>query len=230
MLSLENAQAAIASEIVRSVKTETVPLAQAFTRYLAKNVCAQVDNPAFDNSAMDGYAVNAEQLVEANFILPLKGESSAGDVPGKLEPGSTMRIFTGAPVPDGADAVVIQEDIKSENGKIVFPHTVQPGQNIRIRGQDFQSGDELFPTGRRLNANDIALLSAAGIAEVTVYCRPRVLFLQLAMSWYLPARHSSRARYTSPTDFRRCCSFRVWVQMSSTVARCATTRRQSGRC
>ncbi len=175
MLSLENAQAAIASEIVRSVKTETVPLAQAFTRYLAKNVCAQVDNPAFDNSAMDGYAVNAEQLVEANFILPLKGESSAGDVPGKLEPGSTMRIFTGAPVPDGADAVVIQEDIKSENGKIVFPHTVQPGQNIRIRGQDFQSGDELFPTGRRLNANDIALLSAAGIAEVTVYCRPRVL-------------------------------------------------------
>lgn len=175
MLTLEKAQASIAAKVIHAVKTETVPLAQAFARYLAEAVCARVDNPAFDNSAMDGYAVNTGQLVDAGFLLPLDGESSAGDVPGKLVPGTTMRIFTGAPVPAGADAVVIQEDIKIKEDGIVFPHTVQPGQNIRARGQDFQSGGELFQRGRRLNANDIALLSAAGVAEVTVFCRPKAL-------------------------------------------------------
>lgn len=177
MLSLEEAQAAIVDGMVTASEAETVDLAQAHLRYLAEAVAATVDNPAFDNSAMDGYAVNTEQLVSAGFRLPRVGESSAGDAPGSLSPDSTMRIFTGAPLPDGADAVVIQEDIRIEGDEIVFPHTVQPGQNIRSRGQDFKSGDALFDAGRRVSAFDAALLAAAGVARVSVFRRPRVLVI-----------------------------------------------------
>ncbi|KPK12672.1 MAG: hypothetical protein AMJ68_01115 [Acidithiobacillales bacterium SG8_45] len=177
MLSLEEAQAAIVDGMVAASEAETVDLAQAHLRYLAESVAATVDNPAFDNSAMDGYAVNTEQLVGAGFRLPRIGESSAGDAPGILSPDSTMRIFTGAPLPDGADAVVIQEDIRIEDDEVVFPHTVQPGQNIRPRGQDFQRGDSLFDTGRRVSAFDAALLAAAGVARVSVFRRPRVLVI-----------------------------------------------------
>ena len=175
MLSLEEAQAAIIKGMVTASETETVDLAQAHLRYLAETVNACVDNPAFDNSAMDGYAVSTEQLVAANFRLPVVGESSAGDAPGTLLPESSMRIFTGAPLPAGADAVVIQEDIKFDGEDIVFPHTVQPGQNIRTRGQDFRLGEPLYNTGRRLSAYDIALLAAAGVSRVSVFRRPRLL-------------------------------------------------------
>jgi molybdopterin molybdotransferase len=107
----------------------------------------------------------------------LHGESSAGDAPGTLTPGSTMRIFTGAPLPAGADAVVIQEDIRIDGENIVFPHTVQPGQNIRTRGQDFRVGDLLYNAGRRISAFDVALLAAAGVSRVSVFRRPRVLVI-----------------------------------------------------
>ena len=177
MLSLEEAQAAIIDGMAVATETETVDLAQAHRRYVAGEVAARVDNPAFDNSAMDGYAVNSAQLLAAGFRLPLVGESSAGDAPGRLSPDTTMRIFTGAPLPVGADAVVIQEDIKTEGETIVFPHTVQPGQNIRTLGQDFQYGDLLYGPGRRVSAFDVALLAAAGAAEVPVYRRPRVLVI-----------------------------------------------------
>ena len=161
MLSLEEAQAAIIDGMAVATETETVDLAQAHRRYLAGEVAARVDNPAFDNSAMDGYAVNSAQLLAAGFRLPLVGESSAGDAPGRLSPDTTMRIFTGAPLPVGADAVVIQEDIKIEDATIVFPHTVQPGQNIRTLGQDFRHGDLLYGPGRRVSAFDVAFQSPA---------------------------------------------------------------------
>ncbi len=175
MLSLEEAQDAIIKSLCSCEEQESVALAQAHNRYLARDVSAQVDNPAFDNSAMDGYAVNTEQLVSANFKLPLNGESSAGSVTGALETDTTMRIFTGAPVPMGADAVVIQEDIKREGDTVVFPHSVQPGQNIRTVGQDFMCGDTLLEKGRRLSAPDLALLSAAGVSPLPVYRRPKIL-------------------------------------------------------
>jgi molybdopterin molybdotransferase len=136
---------------------------------------ARVDNPAFDNSAMDGYAVALADLIAHDFTLPLAGEASCGDAPAVLRPGTTMRIFTGAPLPAGADTVVIQEDVKREQGRVVFPRTVRPGQHRRRRGEDFRAGDTLYKAGRRLNVYDLALLSAAGVAEVPVYARPRAL-------------------------------------------------------
>ncbi|TAM47478.1 MAG: molybdopterin molybdenumtransferase MoeA [Gammaproteobacteria bacterium] len=114
-------------------------------------------------------------LTAGGFRLPLSGEARCGDAPGVLAPGTAMRIFTGAPLPAGADTVVIQEDVKRENDTVVFPHRVEVDQNIRRRGEDFRAGETLYGRGRRLRDFDLALLAAAGIAEVTVCARPRAL-------------------------------------------------------
>jgi molybdopterin molybdotransferase len=175
MLTLDQAQAQIEAGIRRARESETVSLEQALGCYLATDTTAVVANPAFENSAMDGYAVHAADLPDGDFRLPLHGESRCGDAPKSLTPGTTMRIFTGAPMPAGADAVVIQEDIHIEGESIHFPRTVQPGQNVRHAGEDFAAGEALLPRGTRLNARDIALLSAAGVATPKVFRPARAL-------------------------------------------------------
>lgn len=175
MLTLEDARAGILQRILPATATETVPLARARGRYAAAEIRARVDNPAFDNSAMDGYAVRVADLAPANFRLPLAGESSAGSVPATLAPGRCMRIFTGAPIPQGADAVVIQEDVKRDGDIVAFPRTVPVGNNIRRRGEDFKNTELLFAPGQRLGAVKLALLATAGVAQVTVFKRARVL-------------------------------------------------------
>lgn len=175
MLTLEQARTAILAEITPCATTQTVSLSQAHGRFTAQELRAQVDNPAFDNSAMDGYAVRAADLVAAGFALPLHGESRCGDAPGQLAPATAMRIFTGAPMPDGADTIVIQEDVKLEGNKVIFPQSAQPGSHLRRRGEDFRRGDMLYRPGRKLSAYDLALLSAAGVAQIPVYSRARVL-------------------------------------------------------
>jgi molybdopterin molybdotransferase len=177
MLTLEQARAAILAEISPATTSDTVPLIEAQGRYVAAALRAQVDNPAFDNSAMDGYALRAADLIGAGFSLPLHGESRCGDAPGALAPGTTLRIFTGAPIPQGADTVVIQEDVKLDGAAIQFPQNVQPGSNIRHRGDDFRRDDALYQPGRRLSAFDLALLSAAGIPQIPVYAKARVLVI-----------------------------------------------------
>jgi molybdopterin molybdotransferase len=175
MLSLDQAQAALLARVTPGQAVETVALADAHGRWLAAELNARCDHPPFDNSAMDGYALACADLIAGGFRLPLEGESACGQAPGRLTPGSAMRIFTGAPLPAGADTVVIQEDVRRENGIVVFPHSVQPQQNIRRRGEDFRAGDPLYRPGRRLAAYDLALLAAAGVAEAAVYARPRAL-------------------------------------------------------
>lgn len=175
MLTLEEARAAILDEVTPATATEMTPLAQAHGRFVARELRAQVDNPAFDNSAMDGYALRAADLIVADFILPRRGECRCGDAPGRLAAGTTMRIFTGAPLPEGADTIAIQEEVRLEGDRVVFPKTVQPGSHLRRHGEDFQRGDVLYQPGRRLSAYDLALLSAAGMAQIPVYVPARVL-------------------------------------------------------
>jgi len=175
MLSLSEAQAAIGARIVRARATETVPLAQAVGRFTASDLTARVDNPAFDNSAMDGYALQAADLASQDFVLPVHGESSCGSRPQRLAPGTAMRIFTGAPLPEGADTVVMQEDVEHLGEQARFPVDTPPGQQVRRRGEDFHAGDTLYSNGHRLTPYDLALLSAAGLDAVPVWARPRVL-------------------------------------------------------
>jgi len=175
MISLEEAIAAIRADISPATSHETVPLAEAHGRYAAATLRAQTDHPAFDNSAMDGYAVHVADLIRSGFSLPLRGESRCGHAPEALATGTTMRIFTGAPLPEGADSIVIQEDVKREGDTVHFPRTVQVGSHRRARGEDFKKGDVLYRAGHQLNSFDLSLLSVAGVAEVPVYPRARVL-------------------------------------------------------
>ncbi len=175
MLTLPEAQAAILTRVRAADRVETVPLTRACGRFAARVLNAAVDNPAFDNSAMDGYALNSRDLAAHGFVLPVTGESSCGSAPRSLTPGTAMRIFTGAPLPAGADTVVMQEDVERDGEHARFPQDTQPGAHVRRRGEDFRAGDPLYVPGRRLSAYDLALLSAAGVAEISVTVRPRVL-------------------------------------------------------
>ena len=175
MLTLPEAQAAILTRVRAAERTETVPLARACGRFAARTLHAVVDNPAFDNSAMDGYALSSRDLAARGFILPVMGESSCGSAPQQLAPGTAMRIFTGAPLPVGADTIVMQEDVVHDGEQARFPVDVKPGNHVRCRSEDFRAGEDLYAPGRRLSAYDLALLSAAGVAQVSVYARPRVL-------------------------------------------------------
>ncbi len=174
MLTLLEAREAIAQRLVRVQRTQKVRLADASGRILAQAALAQVDNPAFDNSAMDGYAVRKSDLANTRS-LKVVGESACGSAPAALEPGTAMRIFTGAPLPHGADHVFMQEEVSVRDGLAEFPSGNSADPNIRHRGEDFSQGETLFEPGRRMSPGDIALLSAAGIPEIDVWDRPRVL-------------------------------------------------------
>lgn len=175
MLTLQEAQAAILTRVRTADRTERVQLARACGRFAAQVLNAVVDNPAFDNSAMDGYALNSRDLASNAGVLPVMGESSCGSAPQELTPGTAMRIYTGAPLPARADTVVMQEDVAREGELTRFPQDTRPGNQVRRRGEDFRAGETLYAPGRRLSVFDLALLSAAGIAEVSVYARPRAL-------------------------------------------------------
>jgi molybdopterin molybdotransferase len=175
MLSLEQAQAAIRERITRAARMQTISISEAVGRTLARAPVAAVDNPAFDNSAMDGYVYSAADLVRAQGTLPVQGESRCGSAPAMLTPGTTMRIFTGAPLPQGADSIAIQEVVQVQNGVAVFPAAAKVEDLVRRRGEDFRSGEALYPVGRRIAPMDIALLAAAGVSQVEVFVRPVVL-------------------------------------------------------
>ena len=152
---------------------ETVPLAGAADRVLAHDVCARHDQPPFPVSAMDGYAVRSGDSGPRRVI----GEAPAGHpFGGVVGPGDAVRIFTGGVVPDGADAVVIQENVRRDGDIIHFEETPPAGRFVRRRGLDFMSGEVLVPGARRLTPIDLALLAAGDTAEVRVRRKPRIAF------------------------------------------------------
>ena len=176
MLTVSEAQDAIIAAIRPATDTETVPLSHSPGRYLARAVTARSAHPAFTNSSMDGYALQAEASREGGRLRVL-GESKAGKAPERLEAGTAMRIFTGAPVPAGADAIIPQEQVVREGGEIVLSAAVTPGANIRHLGEDLRIGEALYGPGVRLRPWDLSVLATAGIEEVTVWKKPRVAVL-----------------------------------------------------
>ncbi len=159
---------------------EIVPLNQAFKRVAAADIHSTIDLPEFDNSAMDGFAVRASEIRRAQpqhpVRLRLSGQNAAGDPPGReLPEGTCRRIFTGSPVPTGADAVVMQEETRVDaQGEVSFLEPVEPGANIRRCGEDIRKGDLVIRNGLRLTAGRIGLLAAIGSACVSVGRRPVV--------------------------------------------------------
>jgi molybdopterin molybdotransferase len=159
--------------------SETVPMLEAFQRHLAEDIAAREDIPVADNSAMDGYAVRAADLAGAS---PEQGrwlevvEVLAADTParGALGPGQAMKIMTGAPIPAGADAVVMVEHTRSEGNQVWMQRPVAPGDHIRRAGGDLRRGAIALRAGTRLTAAHVGMLAALGYPEVPVVCKPRV--------------------------------------------------------
>ncbi|QFR32477.1 gephyrin-like molybdotransferase Glp [Ancylobacter sp. TS-1] len=159
----------------RPLESETVPLDGAQGRVLAAPVISRRTTPGADVSAMDGYAVRAQDVADVPATLALIGESAAGrPFPGDVAPGTTVRIFTGAVLPEGADAVVIQEDTRRAGEAVTVTEAATIGRHIRRAGGDFATGETLLEPGHRLRARDLALVAAADIAELRVARRPRV--------------------------------------------------------
>ena len=154
MLSVAEALARILSGAA-PLPAETVPLGHAHERVLAEDLAAQLTQPPFPSSAMDGYAVRLADLGSLPARLKLIGESAAGHpFAGEVGPGEAVRIFTGAAVPDGADYIIIQENVTPTDGYAIV-NEINSGSSIRARGIDFSEGQVLLHAGKRLTARDL---------------------------------------------------------------------------
>ncbi len=159
-----------------SLPSEEIPIAEAYGRVLAKSLASRRTQPPADLSSMDGYAARAADLAKP-ATLKLVGASAAGrPLKGTLKPGETARIFTGALLPAGADAVIPQEDAKAEGDKIALP-AAKLGQYVRKKGLDFAEGQVLLDAGRRISARDLALAAAMDHAKIPLSRRPRVAII-----------------------------------------------------
>ena len=162
--------------------SETVSIAEAFGRVLASDVTARVTQPPHAVSAMDGYAVRAADVAPVKPGVPVTLEvigavPAGGLFDGTLGPGQAVRIFTGAPLPEGADAIVIQEDTEAGDGNVVVKESCKAGNYVRPAGLDFAAGDPGPRAGRLLTARDVGLIAAMNHPWVAVRRRPRVAIL-----------------------------------------------------
>lgn len=160
-------------------ETETLPLAQALNRVLASPVHAQSMTPPFDNSGMDGYALRLADITgQGPWALPVVDRIAAGDNRTVALPkGCAMRIFTGAPIPDGADVVIMQERVVLNENTIEFSTTPAGSENIRRAGEDMPLGAEVLPFGCKIGTHAIAATASAGVGEVSVFRKLRVALL-----------------------------------------------------
>ena len=178
MLPLEDALAQMLNQLPFPTKTETLALTEAADRVCAEDVISPINVPSFDNSAMDGYAVRLADL-QQSMTLSVAGKSFAGNpFQGEWIAQSAVRIMTGAMIPEGADAVVMQEDVTvNEDGSVTFSALPKANQNIRRIGEDVKKGDVVLHQGDELNTVSLPLLASLGIAEVKAFPRLKVAVL-----------------------------------------------------
>ena len=167
-LSFDDAMARLLAAAVPLQETETLPIEQALGRVLAKGQTSAIAVPPHDNSAMDGYALRCADVPEEGVTLPVSQRIPAGSIGHTLAQGTAARIFTGAPVPPGADAVVMQERCEHQDGQVVINHIPHAGENIRQRGEDIAIGAEVLAAGQRLTPQALGLLASVGIDKVPV--------------------------------------------------------------
>jgi molybdopterin molybdotransferase len=181
MLELEDAFERILARIPPPISEDVAP-ARAHGRFAAKTVHAPINLPPFDNSSMDGYAVRAADVASATAENPVRlrlaGRIAAGQNPAvSMIQGQCVRLFTGSPLPAGADAVVMQEDTSadsSDSSQVSFLDSVKPWENIRFRGEDVKEGTPIIQTGDALTTGRVALLAALGLSEIAAGRRPTV--------------------------------------------------------
>ena len=179
LLSVDEALARIEERVTAVVETETVPLAAAHGRILARDLVATMNLPPHANSAVDGYAFAHVDLgPEGETALPVSGRAAAGHPLGRpLARGEVVRIFTGAPMPAGADTVMMQEDCVVENGRVRLQAGIKKGANRRHAGEDVAAGAVAVASGRRLSAADLGIAAALGYRQLPVFRRLRAALL-----------------------------------------------------
>ncbi len=174
LLSVDEALATLLAGAVPVVTTEMVPTLEAFDRVLAASQVSTMDVPPMDNSAMDGYALRVADVPAAGARLLVAQKVMAGAVGAPLAAGTAARIFTGAPIPRGADAVVMQESCTAEGGAVVVNKVPRAEEWIRRRGSDIRAGDAILPAGKRLLPQDTGLAASVGIGMLQVRRRVRL--------------------------------------------------------
>jgi molybdopterin molybdotransferase len=176
MMSVDEAVAIIGARVSAVEEIETVPLVAADGRVLARDIAAPLALPPFTNSAVDGYAVRAADLPrETERPFPIAGRVQAGGSANAAKPGHAVRIFTGAPMPSGADTVFMQEDVRiDEAGRVVLPAGLKAGANVRPAGEDIPQGQLALKRGQRLRPQHVALAAAFGLSALDVARRIRV--------------------------------------------------------
>ncbi len=184
MITVEDARALL-FDLVAPLPSEHVPLAKSAGRILAEHVVATRDQPPFAASSMDGYAVKAAE-VERHAMFKVVGEAAAGNrFDGKVGPGQAVRIFTGAPVPEGADFIVIQEDVDRRGDLITITDTPGPKTNIRPAGVDFAKGTKIAAP-RLIRPEDVALMAAMNIPQVPVTRKPQIALISTGDELVMP--------------------------------------------
>jgi molybdopterin molybdotransferase len=176
LLPVDEAERIIRARVAPVIETERVVLAAAEGRVLARDVVAPIDLPPFDNSAVDGYAVRHGDLAASGETRLVVVESvTAGRAASRaIAGGEAIRIFTGAPMPPGADTVFMQEDVRADGSSVVVPAGLARGANRRLAGEDVRAGTVVLPVGRRLAPQDVALAAAIGLTDLDMFRRVRV--------------------------------------------------------
>ncbi|MDR1655021.1 MAG: molybdopterin molybdotransferase MoeA [Treponema sp.] len=176
-LSLEKAVEILLERTKPVEETVELPLYESLGRIAAEEIRAPLDNPPFDRSSMDGFALRSQDTASEKNLVPLKirGESGAGKpFQGRIGAGEAIRIMTGAMIPPGADAVIPKEAVREEGGVILVPGPLEEGNCIGFRGEDIRKGGILAPEGTRLDAVMIGILSSMGIEKIGVYRQPKI--------------------------------------------------------
>jgi molybdopterin molybdotransferase len=175
LLAIDDVERLIAERVTPVGETETVALKEALGRVLAADVVAPIDLPPFDNSAVDGYAVRHADLGAGETTLAVVDRLTAGRAAAQaVGAGQAIRIFTGAPMPQDADTVFMQEDVRVENAVVIVPRGLKRGANRRLAGEDVAKGSVALHAGRRLQPQDLSMAAALGLRSVSVRRRVRV--------------------------------------------------------
>jgi molybdopterin molybdotransferase len=176
LLPVEEAGRMMAEHVPPIAEIEFAPLSEALGRVVAHDVVSPIALPPFDNSAVDGYAVRISDVAASGDTpLTVSGRIQAGTTAATaLAKGQAVRIFTGAPMPAGADTVFMQEDVRAQGDTVVVPSGLKAGANRRLAGEDLKKGAVALPAGRRLGPQDVALAAAIGLTKLEVRRRPRV--------------------------------------------------------
>jgi molybdopterin molybdotransferase len=175
LLAIEDVERRINERVIPVAETETVALKDARGRVLATDIIAPIDLPPFDNSAVDGYAARHADLGSGETTLKIVDRLTAGQAAAhQVGVGEAIRIFTGAPMPAGADTVFMQEDVRTEGGAVIVPPGLKRGANMRDAGEDVPKGSVALRAGRRLQPQDLSMAAALGLREVSVRRRVRV--------------------------------------------------------